>query len=243
MVAHSPLVTILMPLYNKEKDVIIAIKSVVAQTFTNWELIIIDDVSTDTSCQQVIGFIQQNPHLRIRLLESEKNSGPYICMNRALQVAEGEYICRLDADDEITPRYLEYCVTILEECKSMMAVHSKLRFSENNTTKFGEITLFYRKSAIAEIGYYDSVRFAADTEFLERFIRAYPNAISRLDTVTYIAHYSPNSLVTSALTGNKQIRLTYYNNAMEWHRTTSRLYMPFPLNKRPFPADPIQLNR
>ena len=100
----SPLVSILTPAYNVEKYIADTIKSCQQQTYTNWELLIVDDGSTDKTLEsaKVLG----NEDSRIRLFVMEHGGIP-VAFNRAVAEAKGEYLVRLDADDMMHPRRLE----------------------------------------------------------------------------------------------------------------------------------------
>lgn len=95
-------ISIIMPVYNKEKYVQKAIDSVIAQTFTDWELIMIDDGSTDLSFE----ICRQYKDERIHLIRVE-NGGVSRARNIGLKNAKGEYITFLDSDDYIDEKYLE----------------------------------------------------------------------------------------------------------------------------------------
>lgn len=100
-----PIFSIVMPMFNSEQTIRVSINSVRFQTEKNWELIIIDDFSTDSSIQ-IVKEIQADDS-RIKLLEMKANSGPGVARNRGLNVAQGRYICFLDSDDEWFPIKLE----------------------------------------------------------------------------------------------------------------------------------------
>ncbi len=89
------LVSIVMPNYNSEKYVEATIKSVLSQTYQNWELLFIDDCSTDNSLKIVQSFKDD----RIKILKNEVNSGAAVSRNYALRMAEGRWIAFLDSDD------------------------------------------------------------------------------------------------------------------------------------------------
>ena len=91
----NDLVSIIMPNYNSAKYVKATIESVLAQTYTNWELLFVDDCSTDNSLEIVRAFNDD----RIRILQNEKNSGAAISRNYALREAKGRWIAFLDSDD------------------------------------------------------------------------------------------------------------------------------------------------
>ena len=107
----NDMVSIIMPSYNSEMYIADSIKTVVAQTYTNWELIIVDDCSTDKTIQIIESFHEP----RIKLFSNEKNSGAAISRNLALQKATGKWIAFLDSDDWWHPQKLEIQLRFMEE--------------------------------------------------------------------------------------------------------------------------------
>jgi teichuronic acid biosynthesis glycosyltransferase TuaG len=98
------LVSIIMPSFNSEKFISEAIISIQKQTYTNWELLVVDDCSTDKTVAIIQKFI--NNDNRIHLIRLKKNSGTGIARNTALQKANGQYIAFLDSDDLWKPEKL-----------------------------------------------------------------------------------------------------------------------------------------
>lgn len=96
-VKKDPLVSVVMPMYNAEAYLDQSVNSVINQTYTNWELIIVNDCSTDGSLEKAQGFAEKDR--RIRILNNEKNSGVAKTRNRGIDEAKGEYIAFLDSDD------------------------------------------------------------------------------------------------------------------------------------------------
>jgi teichuronic acid biosynthesis glycosyltransferase TuaG len=94
-----------MPAYNAEPFIEEAIASVIAQTVADWELIVIDDCSTDDTVQIVSAFVRQDP--RIQLLTNASNMGVAKTRNRGLDLCRGQYVALLDSDDYWKPRFLE----------------------------------------------------------------------------------------------------------------------------------------
>ena len=92
---ENSLVSIIMPSYNTAKYIGESIDSVIEQTYENWELIIVDDCSTDNTDEVVA----QYDDSRIIYLKNEKNSGAAVSRNKALRAAKGEWIAFLDSDD------------------------------------------------------------------------------------------------------------------------------------------------
>lgn len=108
----ADLVTIIMPSYNTASLIRNSIKSVQAQSYSNWELIIVDDCSTDNTDQVVKPFLADG---RIRYLKNEKNSGAAVSRNRALREARGRWIAFLDSDDLWVPDKLKKQIHFMEE--------------------------------------------------------------------------------------------------------------------------------
>lgn len=105
------LVSIIMPTYNCGRFIAESINTVLAQTYTNWELVIADDCSTDNTAEVIASF--KDP--RIHYLRNEHNSGAAVTRNIALREAKGRYIAFLDSDDLWLPEKLEKQVAFMEQ--------------------------------------------------------------------------------------------------------------------------------
>ena len=108
---EAGLVSIIMPSYNTAPYIKQTIQSVLDQTYINWELIIVDDCSTDNT-NEVVDTIKD---CRIHYLKNEKNSGAAISRNKALREAKGQWIAYLDSDDLWMPEKLEKQIKFMEE--------------------------------------------------------------------------------------------------------------------------------
>src|ERR1700748_2513053 len=106
---QAPLVSILLPVYNGERYLAETLDSVFAQTYWNWELVIINDRSTDGTENLIL--IRQDK--RIKYLPNDGNKGIIFSLNRGIQESSGQYIVRLDADDIALPERLEKQVEFL----------------------------------------------------------------------------------------------------------------------------------
>ncbi len=116
--SEAPKVTVLIPVYNREKYVAEALDSVLAQTFTDFELLVIDDGSTDRSVEIVRSY--SDP--RLRLICNETNLGVPKTRNRGIQLARGEYLAFLDSDDWAYPERLAKQVAFLDSHPDYAAV-------------------------------------------------------------------------------------------------------------------------
>ena len=107
-----PRVVVLMPVYNAERYIDSAVRSILQQSFQDVQLLIIDDASSDQSLEVVQHFRDS----RIRLEQNERNLGLAATLNRGLQLADCEYLVRMDADDRSLPRRLELQVGFMDSC-------------------------------------------------------------------------------------------------------------------------------
>ena len=110
---NNDLVSIIMPSYNCGKYVEETIRSVQIQTYQNWEIIFVDDCSTDDSVKKVSTLREKDQ--RIKLFRNQCNSGAAVSRNYALREAKGKWIAFLDSDDLWEPQKLEKQVRFMEE--------------------------------------------------------------------------------------------------------------------------------
>ena len=128
------LVSIIMPLYNYGQFLEDAILSVKAQTYKSWELIIVDDCSTDDSFEVAKRLTLDDS--RIRVVRLEKNSGTAGARNYGLDLALGEFAAFLDSDDMYDPNYLESQIEMLKDTGKEIVVAGYRRLAPNSKTDF-----------------------------------------------------------------------------------------------------------
>jgi succinoglycan biosynthesis protein ExoO len=217
------LISIIMPVFNAERTVRDAINSCRAQTYSNWELIIVDDASTDRS----IGVIAEVEDSRIRIIASSENRGPGAARNLALEVAQGEFICTLDADDLYHPARLQI---LLEEARAhgtvpdVVVVDRFLRWESLDVRPdrfgygelperlgeapegldplewFSPVSPFFHRSAVVHSSVkYPTTRGGEDTAFLVRLLGHNRLRLVRVPTVTYAWRRSPGSLTAKSV--------------------------------------------
>jgi glycosyltransferase involved in cell wall biosynthesis len=171
-------ITVLLAAYNAEHTIPTTLRSLQEQSWQNFELIVIDDCSTDSTCAVVEDFAAKDN--RIRLLRMQQNGGAYIARNAGLDIASGEFVTIHDADDWSHPEKLATQVQFLIDnpyvigCTSEQArAKPDLEFSRlsgqgnlliRNTSSF----MFRRELVQEHLGYWDTVRFGADSEFIKR---------------------------------------------------------------------------
>ncbi len=130
---NIPLVTVLMPVYNAEKYVAQTIESILKQTYTDFEFLIIDDGSTDKSLE----IIQSFHDSRIRVVRNEQNIKLIATLNKGIELASGKYICRADADDVNEYNRIEKQVEFMGQNPEYAACGSWVRiFYEDSNLAF-----------------------------------------------------------------------------------------------------------
>lgn len=133
-----PKVSVLMPVYNAEKYLKRAIESILSQTFDDWELIIINDGSTDTSRQLIENFHDD----RIFCIDNEKNIGLIKTLNKGIKLCNGRYIARMDADDIALPNRLEKQVLFLDYHPDYIMCGTNAIVIDNDERPIGKIRNF-----------------------------------------------------------------------------------------------------
>lgn len=188
-----PRVTVLLPVYNGEDLVGPALDSVLAQTYDDFELLVVDDCSRDNSVEVVSSY--EDP--RVRLVRNEENVGQVASLNRGLREARGEYVARLDQDDACLPRRLERQVAVLDAEPDVAIVGTwvdlydaegrlvrRMRGSIEDQADFLSLILtnqlplahpsvMFRLAPVLEAGGYDvSLRYAEDQDLWRRLALA-----------------------------------------------------------------------
>ncbi len=204
---RTPAVSVVIPLYNKEKWVGRAVKSVLSQTFWDFELIIIDDGSTDKSLERVKEFQDD----RIRII-TQKNRGVSAARNRGVSEAKGRYIAFIDADDIWRERHLEITIKafglypdiILSTNRIGIVRAEEVRLKSLETEKieysrFDYIDMLYKnrfpvhigsilvkKEMIVKIdGFFEDMRMGEDVNLLTRVSCEGKSVISRYTGMIY----------------------------------------------------------
>ncbi|MDN5850982.1 MAG: glycosyltransferase [Nitrococcus sp.] len=141
--SYTPAVTVLIPVHNRVGYIRDAIDSILAQTFTDFELLIIDDGSSDGSAEAVAAY----PDRRLRLLCNSDNLGIPGSRNRGIDAARGEFLAFLDSDDRARPERLERQVAYLRAHSDYAAVSSWIEWMSEGGKPLGRIK---RKAVAAE---------------------------------------------------------------------------------------------
>lgn len=143
------LVSIIMPSYNTANFIEESIKSVLDQTYTNWELIIVDDCSKDNTDKVVKKYLKDK---RIKYIKNEKNSGAAFSRNYALREAKGKWIAFLDSDDLWNPDKLEKQINFMEKNNYSFSYTSYKEINENSESLN---TIVRGPKKISKTGFYN----------------------------------------------------------------------------------------
>lgn len=129
-----PLISIAMPAYNVEKYIAAAIESIISQTYTNWELIIVDDCSTDQTISIIEEYLRKDR--RITLIKRGRNSGGCrLPRFDAILAAKGDFVCPIDSDDTIEKTYLEKLIRRQEDTSADIVLSRIVYCDESQNPK------------------------------------------------------------------------------------------------------------
>lgn len=129
----KPLVSVLIPMYNEENGIRKTLNSILAQTYSNYEIIVVDDGSTDRSAE-----IVRAEYPQVKLIQQE-NQGIAVALNTGLEHCQGEFIARIDCNDESYPTRLEKQVRFLQENPDVGLVGGHIMLFEKDGTEIGII--------------------------------------------------------------------------------------------------------
>ena len=178
--ACTPKISVLMPAYNAEKTIGLAIESIVTQSWTNLELIVVDDSSTDGTGAIILSYAQKDS--RIKPMRHEVNRGAYAARNTALGQAAGDFVTVNDADDWSHPQRLALQAEHLQLTDVALNTTTSIRVGPDlhvEVTSRAEMmresfpSLMTRRQCALNVGGWDQVRMSADAEFYARLLAAY----------------------------------------------------------------------
>ncbi|MFM9857218.1 glycosyltransferase [Pseudoxanthobacter sp. M-2] len=246
----GPLVSVIMTTYNVQQYVRTAIESILNQSYRNIELIVIDDCSDDDTARILRDIESIDP--RVRIILKTTNDGTYVCKNTGLLAARGEFVALQDSDDWSHPDRIAASIDVLLARAELQAITTDwLRMTSDGdivikaggqVTHLCCISLVMRRSVVAGVGYFDSVRVAADLEFIQRISRHFGRqAFSRIRWPLLLGRARSDSLTASEEFGMLRFGFTeprrlYHETAERFQASTDDLFYAFPMKVRPFAA-------
>ncbi len=245
-----PFFTVIIPLYNKEKYISGAIESILNQTFTDFELLIVNDCSTDKSVEIATKFISD----KVRIIHHEKNNGLAATRNTGIKKATSNYVTFLDADDLWRPFFLEKIYNLIQSFPEARIFGTNYEEVWDNTVKnphnnsdslpenfVGYVNFFkintkqglynhgsvcFHKEVYENVGFYnESIQLSQDLDFNIRANYHYKLAYDNSVQMSYFMQ-TENQLTRSTLQ-NKTI--PDYDNYEDWAKNNSDLkkYLDF----------------
>jgi len=202
----KPTVSILTTVYNRDKYLAACIDSVLASSYQDWELIIVDDVSSDTSVSIARAYEQKDA--RIKVYVNEKNLGDYPNRNKAASYAKGTYLKYLDADDVIYPRGLDVMVHTMEQFPDAgLGISQKVvedvkpypflmqpketfrrEFLMRGVLGLGPTGTIIRRDVFEKLGGFTGTRYIGDTELWYNIALTYPVVKMEDDLIFWRQH-------------------------------------------------------
>jgi glycosyltransferase EpsE len=190
-ILNKPLISIIMGIYNCGSTLAEAIDSIIAQTYTNWELIMCDDGSLDNTYEVASKYVQKYPQ-KIKLIQHKKNQGLNITLNDCLKEANGKYIARMDGDDISLPERFQKEFEFLESNPQYAIVSTPMIYFDEKgdfrtgkggyepelssfvlTTPFCHAPCMVRKDAYDAVGGYSECKDRLRVEDRDLWIRMY----------------------------------------------------------------------
>ncbi|MHA7274485.1 glycosyltransferase [Arthrobacter sp. TMT4-20] len=187
---EEPLVSVIMTAFNSADTIDYALESILNQSHTNIELILVDDMSVDGTANLANRWAIDDA--RVTVVHNTENLGPYASRNIALKRARGDYIAIQDADDVAFPDRLKVQIgSFLPETRAVLGRH--LRMTKDGIARLGEdgsiiqhgsMTLLFKQEIVRELGFFAEVRAGGEKEFESRIEHFYgAHALLRIPEV------------------------------------------------------------
>ena len=183
---QQDLVTIVTPSWNSEKYILDTIKSVQAQTYQNWEMIIVDDCSSDHTVEIVEGVSIKDP--RVRIFIQETNSGAAKARNRSMQAGKGRFVAYLDADDIWKPEKLEKQIAFMKKNKCGFSCTSYEVIDDDGKPKNKYIHMLPKVDYVGFLtnNLLQTVGIMVDTSIVDKQYLIMPDLRRRQDAATWL---------------------------------------------------------
>jgi O-antigen biosynthesis protein len=253
--SDGPLISVVMTTYQPGEPLITAVRSILAQSWTNLELVVVDDGSGS----DFIDILHACAALgdRVRLIRRDLNEGTFVARNVGLESARGDFVTFQDSDDWAHPCRLERQIGPLLARDDVVATHSiAVRAYDDLTHQLlgypaqrvnASSLLFRREVVLSKIGHFDSVRRGADSEYTFRLEAAFGQRVHTVNDPLSYTRLRHTSLSRSdfAFGWAAPARAAYRSAYAPWHRAIGRgadPYLPARQSERRFPAPAAYLS-
>jgi glycosyltransferase involved in cell wall biosynthesis len=236
-VTDRPAVSVIVPCYNLGAYVEEAVDSVLAQTYTDVEIIVVNDGSTDAATNAVLTALERP---RTTVLTTE-NRGVPAARNHAIAHARGRYVCALDADDTLHPQFLEKTIALLERDRSVAFVSTWVEcFGAERWIWRQERCDFpallaecvvltaspVRREALDAVGGYDGDRFADGDEDWDLWISLVERGFRGTIVPEVLFHYRQRADSRRRVALQPDIRMRIWRNLLDKHRASYERFLP-----------------
>jgi len=206
---NKPEVSVITAVYNRELYIERAVKSLLEQTLTSWELIAVDDGSSDNSFSILKEF--QKKHKKITII-SQKHRKTAISKNTGIEFSRGKYISFLDSDDEYLPEHLAIRYNYMLNNPTIDLLHGGIKIVGDafviDKNDHGNLiplykciiggTFFGKRKVFETLGGFVDIKYSEDSEFIERANKIFK--VEKVDYPTYIYHRdNPGSITNTIL--------------------------------------------
>ena len=204
---NLPLVSFVVTSYNYEKYILKTLESIKKQSYKNFEILVVDDCSSDNSCKVVEKFIEENQDLKITLFVQNKNQGQMSAMMKGLKEAQGQFVSFIDSDDILMPDYAKIHVQTHLKTSLAMTSCAIIEIGEND-----------------EVHTFNSISSPA-CETVEDLLNTEKNDYKIIKAHFGGWHWSPNS---SAMYRKASIELLLdYKNTDKWRICPDKFMMNY----------------
>lgn len=258
------LITVIVPCFNAEAGVERAVRSILAQTWRNIEVIAVDDASRDATASILDRLAAEDG--RLRVLRNDRNVGPFVSKNRALRLASGRYVTGHDADDIAFPDWLAVQMQPMLNNAGIKAtvgtmvrldIQGRLSFpartsriSHDGVERVCHVSMLIERDVLTTfLGAWNSVRFGADSEMIARVGDLLGDGLHLVRRPVMLCLTSADGLTGDAdhgvdvVTGLSPTRRSYQAAWRAWHGRTAPddRYLPFPPSGAHFQVPDVML--
>ena len=230
IVPDGPLVSVVVPTFRPDDDIFGAVASILAQSWRNLEVIVVDDASPQEFDETLARVSRLDP--RVRVVRQTTNGGTYVARNEGVRQAAGEFVTFQDADDWSHPRRVELQVAPLLSDESLLATRSwavrawgdlRLTYLGYTPRRVNASSLLMRREEVLDlVGGFDEVRKSADVEFPKRLRAARPGSVRDLPSEAVLAVVQLRSGSLSRADARpgwtRGDRISYRDFYTQWHR-------------------------
>lgn len=212
------MISVIIPSYNSQQYIAQTLDSVLAQTYRDWECIVVDDGSTDSSAEIVKKYCERDERIRY---VGQVNGGPSRARNHGLSLAGGEYVQFLDSDDVILPERFEIMLAEYDRVDSQTILYSNLETGDNNNIY--NVTPFARRVSMGRDIYFKEMyaHFMKDFLFIPGCVLFPSRLLGEIKWNCAINHSEDWDFYLQILHNNDSVSFRYLPRVLFYYRNTT----------------------